>query len=855
MTTYYVATNGSDSAAGSSSSPWRTITKAVNASLKAGDEIVVKAGTYTESVTLTKSGSASGYITLRSEVDGGAKIVSPGGGNSGINIRANYVSVEGFDVKGGPSGHGILAENVHHTKVINNTVHDAGASGIQYNYSDFITIDGNETYNNASSGWYSGISIYQNRNITGDSSTGGFRNVVRNNVSHDNVTKGGAHTDGNGIIIDDFQSTQNGNYKAYAYATLVEGNLVYSNGGKGVQVTWSDHVTVRNNTAWHNNVDGANDGTWRGELSNQMSSDNTWVNNIAVADPSRNGNNTAIGDYGDDNNNVRWFNNITFNGKAGQASLKLDGGNTGPTAANGNLLGVDPKFVNPANGNFHLASDSPAINKGTSSYGLAAIDLDGGGRVVGIVDMGAYESGTSVTPQPQPEPQPTPINHTPDAVNDSGFSTAKGVAITLTAASLLGNDTDSDGDALKVSSVGNASNGTVTLNANGNVVFTPAAGYTGAASFDYTVADPSGAKDTAKVSLQVTSSTTPTGSNYSLWSSSAKPAIVADNDHAAVELGVRFKASVDGTITAIRYYKGPDNDGTHTAHLFDSSGRQLASATFSGETDSGWQQVKLSQAVTITAGQTYTAAYHAPTGEYSANLNYFSNAMSSGPLTATSGVYKYGGAGSFPNQTYQATNYWVDVVFQPKTATATATASAAALSTDTVAPHGLDLHGSEGDNALTGSAGSDQLSGGAGNDRLHGGAGDDLLMGGAGADKLFGGAGDDALHGGVGRDVLVGGAGADTFVFASTGAAVGDVIEDFSHAQGDRIDLRGIDADTGAEGNQAFHFIADHAFSGAAGELRYRHGYLSGDVDGDGKADFAMELANAAKLVHADLLL
>ena len=51
-------------------------------------------------------------------------------------------------------------------------------------------------------------------------------------------------------------------------------------------MTWSDYVTVRNNTAWHNNQDLLNTGTWRGELSNAQSSNNTWVNNIAVADPS-----------------------------------------------------------------------------------------------------------------------------------------------------------------------------------------------------------------------------------------------------------------------------------------------------------------------------------------------------------------------------------------------------------------------------------------------------------------------------------------------------------------------------------------------------------------------------------------
>ncbi|MFT3974663.1 MAG: DUF4082 domain-containing protein [Amaricoccus sp.] len=833
MTTYYVATTGSDNAAGSSSAPWKTLNKAMSASLKAGDEVVVRSGTYNETMTIQKSGSASGYITIRSEVEGGAKIVASGS-NNGINIAANYVKVEGFDVTGANS-HGIMANNVHHTQVLNNTVHGAGASGIQYNYSDFITIEGNTTYDNASDGWYSGISVYENRNITGDTSSG-IRTFIRNNVSHDNVTTSGGHSDGNGIILDDFQSTQNSSYKAYTYGALVEGNLVYSNGGKGIAVHWSDYVTARNNTAWHNNLDNQNAATWRGEYSNQDSNNNTWVNNIAVADPTRNSNNVAIGDYGD-NSNVKWINNLTYNGTAGKASVNTDGGNTGPTAANGNLLGVDPKFVDAASGNFHLSSSSPAVNKGSSAYGLASVDLDGGSRVVGSVDLGAYELGTTTGS----------TNHAPVATDDSGFSTSRGTPVTITAASLLSNDTDQDGDSLTLSAVSGAANGTVALNSAGNVVFTPTAGFTGTASFTYTVKDPAGLTDTGKASIIVSSTGTTTGSSYSLWSASAKPSIITDDDQAAVELGVKFKASVSGQITAIRYYKGPENDGTHTANLFSSSGKKLATATFSNETASGWQEVKLSAPVTITAGQTYVAAYHAPTGEYSASLNYFGSSLSNGPLTAMSGVYKYGGAGSFPNQTYQSSNYWVDVVFKAATSTsasATATATATAVSTTAAASEAVD-HAT-----LT-------LHGTANADILRGGDGDDRLVGAGGNDHLFGEGGNDVLRGGPGKDILVGGADADTFVFgkATVGGTGVDTIRDFSHAEGDLIDLSEIDANAGRAGDQAFHLIGSHAFSGDAGELRYAGGELHGDVDGDGIADFSIAVAGVTKLVAADFLL
>lgn len=397
MTTYYVATTGSSGGNGSASSPFRTISEAMASNLRPGDEVVVKAGTYNEAINIDKDGSAAGNITLRSEVPGGALIRPPEGSWNAISVNGNYVTINGFDI-GGANGDGIEANNVHHVSILNNKVHGSGESGIQFNQSDFIRIEGNETYNNASTGWFSGISIYQNRNITGDTSTDGYRTIVRNNISHDNVTKSGAHTDGNGIIIDDFQSTQTSGHPNYTFKTLVENNLVYENGGKGIQVTWSDSVTVKNNTAYHNNQDPQNTGTWRGELSNSASSNNTWVNNIAVADPSINKNNTAIDNTSTDsykNSNVVWANNITYNGTAGQASVKTDGGNAMPSAADGNKLGVDPKFAAAASDNFHLGSTSSAIDGGTAKYGVSSVDLDGHARVVGTVDMGAYESGSA----------------------------------------------------------------------------------------------------------------------------------------------------------------------------------------------------------------------------------------------------------------------------------------------------------------------------------------------------------------------------------------------------------------------------------------------------------------------------
>ncbi|MGC9449587.1 cadherin-like domain-containing protein [Cereibacter johrii] len=497
MTTYYVATNGNNNGNGSSGSPWASINFAMSQDLRPGDEVVVRAGTYRESVTIAHGGSAAGDVTLRSEVEGGALIRPPAGAWNGIYVWDSYVTIDGFDIGGAP-GDGIEGNDVHHITVRNNTVHGSGESGIQFNWSEFLKIEGNTTYDNAKSGWFSGISVYENRNISGDTTTEGYRTIIRNNVSYDNVTSGGAHTDGNGIIIDDFQNGQTTGHPNYTYPTLVENNLVYDNGGKGIAVHWSDNVTVRNNTAYHNNQDNANDGTWRGELSNQDSNNTIWVNNIAVADPSVNSNNTAIGFYGS-NKGVVWANNLTYNGRAGDASLKLEGGNNpAPTAANGNLLGVNPGFANPGAGDFTLTSGSKAVDAGTTKYGLATTDLDGDGRVQGVVDLGAFEWGSGSGSGPQPQPNAAPV-----ANDDTGLSTTSGVALSIATSRLLSNDTDANGDSLSIASVGSATHGTVKLNTNGTVTFTPEAGYKGAATFSYTVSDGKGGSDAALVTLDI----------------------------------------------------------------------------------------------------------------------------------------------------------------------------------------------------------------------------------------------------------------------------------------------------------------------------------------------------------------
>ncbi|MEU7861916.1 DUF4082 domain-containing protein [Nonomuraea sp. NPDC049141] len=157
-----------------------------------------------------------------------------------------------------------------------------------------------------------------------------------------------------------------------------------------------------------------------------------------------------------------------------------------------------------------------------------------------------------------------------------------------------------------------------------------------------------------------------------LWTPETVPATAANTDNKAVELGVKFRATSQGFIRGIRFYKGTTNTGTHTGSLWSSTGQQLATATFTNETASGWQQVEFSTPVAVIPGTTYVASYYAPTGHYAVNRNYFLAAYTNGPLTALAsgasggnGVYTYSATSTFPTSSISATNYWVDVVFVP----------------------------------------------------------------------------------------------------------------------------------------------------------------------------------------------
>jgi len=150
------------------------------------------------------------------------------------------------------------------------------------------------------------------------------------------------------------------------------------------------------------------------------------------------------------------------------------------------------------------------------------------------------------------------------------------------------------------------------------------------------------------------------------------PGTVDGGPDSAVELGVKFRSDVAGKITGIRFYKATANTGTHVGNLWSSTGTLLGSITFSNETASGWQQMLFATPVAITSNTVYVASYHANSGHYSEDDNYFLSKGADNPplhaltngVSAGNGVYAYGASSVFPSQTWSSANYWADVVFQ-----------------------------------------------------------------------------------------------------------------------------------------------------------------------------------------------
>ncbi|MGL4175427.1 MAG: right-handed parallel beta-helix repeat-containing protein, partial [Dermatophilaceae bacterium] len=303
--TLYVSGSGRDDNDGlSPGRAFRTLQKAADLTAP-GDTVRVLNGTYTKTVAdttspdnsvlrVTRSGTAEAYIRYAA-MPGHRPRIFVDNNYSGIRVNAAYIVIEGFTVEGNLpnlsqaeadalargtdqtaaltnskfNSSGIASfpnedgsNQPHHLVIRRNTVFNHPASGIFSNGSDYIRIEDNVVHHTSFYSPYatSGLSFYTSRQIDDNTGTKMFirRNVVHNVENrvpfwYSNAADPAQRTitDGNAIIIDDSRHTQSDNIP-YVGAFLVENNVAYDNGGRGVNVYSSDHVVARNNTLHRN---------------------------------------------------------------------------------------------------------------------------------------------------------------------------------------------------------------------------------------------------------------------------------------------------------------------------------------------------------------------------------------------------------------------------------------------------------------------------------------------------------------------------------------------------------------------------------------------------------------------------
>ena len=362
--TYYVSTRGKDSNSGSSDRPWRTIQHAVSTWV-AGDTVIVMDGDYLESVSNSRSGTASSRLHLVAQNRWGAKIKGDG---VGIYNSGNYVDIDGFEVTQpditteNGTGDGILSQGSYN-RYRYNYVHDKhspyGADGF-----GGINLHG---YN--SSGWTQQGNEVSHNLVHDIGPLRAGRSLTDLNVQH-----------GQGIYVSE-------------KGAFVFDNLIYNTGRSGIN-TWHGalQATIYNNTVFEALRDGILIGC--GDDGCVSSNDYTVVyNNISVHNHS-----TGIVEYGSTGTHNSYKNNLVY---SNPTNISLQHGLTATATVT-----ADPQFVNyqptaPFTSTaYHLTATSPAIDVGSSSN-APSDDLDLGPRPHGKgFDIGAYEYG--VTPGPWP---------------------------------------------------------------------------------------------------------------------------------------------------------------------------------------------------------------------------------------------------------------------------------------------------------------------------------------------------------------------------------------------------------------------------------------------------------------------
>jgi chitodextrinase len=370
-------------------------------SAAAGDVICVHAGTYAEALTISKSGTASSPITLQAYpgetpvIDGQNRL--PGGGQYGtlVEVRGNYVTIDGFEFKNS-TGEGIHLFGTHDT-VRNSTIHHMYDVGI-IGSGDYSIIEYNNVYENGQVNangrcdvqpygnlcyWPNGIGVARDEvdGITNNA-------IIRNNISHDNWGEG----------IDSFESN----------GTLIENNISYNNFSVNLYVSDSPNTTVRNNLVYNINSTHVRSGnpaslTIADEVAGKPRSSNVQVTNNIIS--------------GTDICEVYWtiptgLSNINVNHNTlVNGTVDMDASN-GTNITQSNNCTITPAQVSglgsPAAGSLTAAKFTTATCPAGTGANVSAFS-----SAVGPNTGGGTTPAPAPTPNPTPTPTPTPVPPAP----------------------------------------------------------------------------------------------------------------------------------------------------------------------------------------------------------------------------------------------------------------------------------------------------------------------------------------------------------------------------------------------------------------------------------------------------------
>ncbi len=327
------------------------------------------------------------------------------------------------------------------------------------------------------------------------------------------------------------------------------------------------------------------------------------------------------------------------------------------------VTAADLGFVDaaPATGtpDYHLTATSPLIGKG-ANLGLAR-DFDGR-PVPATPSIGAFEFAGSTAPLPDTTP-PLVALIAPTA----GATIAGTVTISVTATDNVG----VAGVQFKLDGANLAAEDTAAPYA---ISWNTTTASAGPHVLTAVARDAAGNFATAATVTVTVGNQAPAASG-SLFTTQV-PALPHNDDGVDYELGMRFQSTNAGLITAIRFWKDSAESGTHVGRIWSAGGVQLASVTFVGEGASGWQLQALATPLNIVAGSEYLVSVNTGGHGYVATNNGLASQIANGPLRSVVGTNgRFGPPGQYPTQSWQASNYFRDVVFAPAATTPAANAT------------------------------------------------------------------------------------------------------------------------------------------------------------------------------------